>query len=181
MVILASASPRRFELLKTVFDDFEVRPTDADEIVIENRPSATVIANAKKKALAVKASKDDIVIAADTVVYMDGRYYLKPVSLENAAEMLGELNGRKHLVYTGVCILAKGKEYTFYDKSSVYFKKLTEKDILKYCADKCPVGKAGAYGIQDNFVVKKYSGSYTNIVGLPMEKLLDKLAYLKLV
>lgn len=175
MIILASASPRRVELLGGVFDSFEIRPSDAEEKVLPSRPSATVMLNAKAKAEAVRAERSDTVIAADTVVYMDGEYYLKPATLAEAARMLKKLSGRKHNVYTGVCIKTGGQTHLFYDKSAVYFKKLTDDDIANYCSDKKPIGKAGAYGIQDNFVVKKYSGSYTNIVGLPMEMLLDKL------
>ena len=86
-----------------------------------------------------------------------------------------ELNGKKHFVYTGVAICCKGKIYTFYDKSAVYFKKLNDVDISDYVDGGSPMDKAGAYGIQDEEVVESYRGSYTNIVGLPMEKLKERL------
>ncbi len=181
MIILASASPRRRELIKSIFNSYVVRPAGCDEITIKNRPRKTVEANALSKALAVKAEKSDTVISADTIVYMKGKFYLKPSSIDEAKHMLAELSGKKHYVYTGVCILNSEMKKVFSVRSSVVFKKLTDTDIDAYCADGSPMGKAGAYGIQDNFVVKKYYGSYSNIVGLPMEKLLKVVTALRLV
>lgn len=181
MIILASGSPRRKELLKLIFPEYEVRVSDADEVAYPMRPSATVIANAKAKAATVAATPSDIVIAADTLVYMDKMYYLKPTSVKNAHDMLTELSGRTHTVYSGVCILAGGKAHTFCTTSKVKFKRLTSEEIDAYIATGSPMDKAGAYGIQDSNIVKSYSGSYYNIMGLPVEELKRRLAALSLI
>ncbi|MDE6613993.1 MAG: Maf family protein, partial [Clostridia bacterium] len=117
----------------------------------------------------------DLIISADTIVYKNGQIFGKPKDRAQAIDYLNRLNGAKHFVYTGVAICYKGKITTFYDKSAVYFKKLTEREIKDYVDGGSPMDKAGAYGIQDKEVVESFCGSYTNIVGLPMEKLKDKL------
>ncbi|MDE5616885.1 MAG: Maf family protein, partial [Clostridia bacterium] len=119
--------------------------------------------------------KDCLKISAYTVVYKDGKIYGKPKDRAQAIEYLNELNGDKHLVYSGVAIYFNGKVYSFYDRSAVLFKRLSEKEIADYVDGGSPMDKAGAYGIQDDEVVAGYRGSYTNIVGLPMEKLKEKL------
>ena len=116
-----------------------------------------------------------MIISADTIVYKDGKIYGKPKDKSQAKEFLRELNGDKHLVYTGVAIYFNGKIYSFFDRSAVLFNRLSEEDIEEYVNGGSPMDKAGAYGIQDEEVVAAYKGSYTNIVGLPMEKLRDKL------
>ena len=175
-IILASNSPRRKELLGELFESFEVLPQDVEEKHNYSRPDLIVkhLAKIKLGNLPVER-KDDLIISADTVVYKSGRIYGKPKDRAQAIDYLKSLSGEKHFVYTGVAICHKGKTTTFYDKSTVYFKKLTDKEIADYVDGGSPMDKAGAYGIQDKDVVESYCGSYTNIVGLPMEKLKDKL------
>lgn len=111
------------------------------------------------------------VIGADTVVARKNKIYGKPLTRDKAIEMIGELNGKWHSVYTGVTVLALGVYKTFCVKSRVKFKSLSKAEIEKYVDECQPLDKAGAYGIQDKRIVEKYKGSYTNIVGLPKEKL----------
>ncbi|NCA66695.1 MAG: septum formation protein Maf [Clostridia bacterium] len=176
-IILASASPRRKELLKGLVDSFEIVVTDVAEESRFNAPHKKVMEIAFIKANAVNIKQGELIIAADTTVYLDGVYYGKPHNEANAFAMLQKLTGRTHTVYTGVCLATIGKSCLFYEKSSVTFKKLTDCEILEYIREKQPFDKAGAYGIQDERLVKSYKGSYTNIVGLPMEKLEDALAH----
>ncbi len=165
-------------MLSEIVKDFVVCPTNAPEIEDGFKPSAVVMKNAKAKA--TQCRQEGIVIGADTVVYMDGRFFLKPKSRDDAFQMLKRLSGRTHFVYTGVCVKANGLEETFYVKSGVKLKRLSDEQILAYIQNNNPLDKAGAYGIQDEVVVQSFSGSYTNIVGLPMEKLafvLKKFVY----
>lgn len=125
---------------------------------------------------AVVAKCSDIaVIGADTVVARKNKIYGKPYTRDKAIEMIGELNGKWHSVYTGVTVLALGAYKTFCVRSRVKFKSLDEEEIKRYVDECQPFDKAGAYGIQDKRIVEKYKGSYTNIVGLPKEKLAEVL------
>lgn len=178
MIVLQSASPRRRELLHKITDDFRVESVPATECVIAGRPAATVMKNAKAKALAVKRSGGETVVGADTVVYLAGRFFLKPKTAEEAFEMLKTLSGKWHSVYTGVCVVGGDKTVCFYDKSKVKLKKLTDEEINAYVKTKNPMDKAGAYGIQDGVTVEKFTGSFDNVMGLPTEKLSAVLAEL---
>lgn len=169
VVVLASSSPRRKELLHNLLDDFIILPNDAPEIKGGAKPSKVVMTNALNKAMAYQG--EGLVISADTIVYMDKRFYLKPKSKQEAFDMLKNLSGRTHYVYTGVCLIQGDKTALFYEKSEVKLKKLSDNDIWYYIESQNPLDKAGAYGIQDNFVVDTYKGSYSNIMGLPLEKL----------
>lgn len=173
-VVLASASPRRLELLSAVTDDIVVSPSDVDESkVTAASPRALVKRLSRCKAQSVASrgdNSDKIVIGADTVVYR-GKTYGKPRNRAEAIEMLSELNGKRHYVFTGVTVVSDGKVRTFAVRSTVRFKKLTAEQIERYVDEHNPYDKAGAYAIQENVVVESYAGSYTNIVGLPMEKL----------
>lgn len=171
MLILQSASPRRKELLHKITDDFKVESVPANECVIPSRPAATVMKNAREKALAIKPENGQTVVGADTVVYLAGRFFLKPKNVEEAFEMLKTLSGKWHSVYTGVCLATNGKVVCFYDKSAVKLKKMTDDEIKRYVETKNPLDKAGAYGIQDGVTVEKYTGSFDNVMGLPTEKL----------
>ena len=124
---------------------------------------------------AVVREKDVLVISSDTLVYRAGKYYGKPRNKEDACQMLRELSGVRHFVYTGVCLRIGDKEECFYDKASVCFRRLSEQEIRAYVEEFSPLDKAGAYGIQDGVVVKSYSGSFDTIMGLPTEKLGQKL------
>ena len=155
---------------------FEVVPADVDESGVQiKNPVALTKRLSALKANAVEAD-GATVIGADTVVVFRGRIYGKPHTKQRAVDMLFKLSGHWHTVCTGVTV-KKGKEsVTFAVKSYVKFRRLTEEDILSYVEETDPVDKAGAYGIQDGRVVQKYRGSYTNIVGLPKEKLAKTLA-----
>ena len=175
-VVLASASPRRREILTDMGVEFEILPSDIDE----SRISAANPRMLTKRLAAAKADAVDAVgatvIGADTVVVLHGRVYGKPHTSENAVRMLGELCGRWHTVYTGVCVKCGDEKVIFSVRSRVKLKALRKDEIVRYVADANPLDKAGAYGIQDGRVVEKYRGSYTNIVGLPKEKLASTLA-----
>ncbi len=176
-VILASSSPRRKEILDEMGVKYEVIPADIDESEIKSRlPFLLVkkLADAKAEHIACE-HREDTVIAADTIVVLDGKVYGKPHDRARAFEMIKSLNGRTHIVYTGVCVTCKGQKKVFCVKSLVTFKRLTDEQIYAYIDDCKPFDKAGAYGIQDKRIVKKYSGSYSNIMGLPKEKLGDTL------
>lgn len=176
-VILASSSPRRMEILADMGVKYEVIPANIDESEIKSRfPFLLVEKLAKAKAEHIACEhRSDTVIAADTIVVLDGKVYGKPHDRARAFEMIKSLNGRTHIVYTGVCVTCKGQKKVFCVKSLVTFKRLTDEQIYAYIDDCKPFDKAGAYGIQDKRIVKKYSGSYSNMMGLPKEKLGDIL------
>jgi septum formation protein len=180
--ILASASPRRKELLKQIGIEYDVIVSDCDESYEENlQPYDVVKELAKRKAKAVYESLTDVteetmIIAADTVVAHNGKILGKPKDRVDAKKMLSELSGDKHTVYTGVALLnAKTGEYkaAFYEKADVFFRKLTYKEIEAYINTGEPMDKAGAYGIQGKgaILVDKIEGDYFTIVGLPLTKL----------
>lgn len=171
-LVLASASPRRRELLGGAGYVFDVIPADVDENAIKaKKPRSLVKRLASAKARAVYDNVGNaVVIGADTVVYRR-KTYGKPVDCADAKRMLKELNGKTHAVYTGVCILSENGEQCFAVRSLVRFKKMTDGEIKRYVEECKPLDKAGAYGIQDKQVVGGYRGSYSNIVGLPVEKL----------
>ena len=172
-VILASASPRRKELLQEIIKDFDILPSDFDESSVNAYlpPRKLVKELAKGKALAVweKVDKDAVVIGSDTVVALGNTVLGKPKTEEEARAMLTALSGKKHAVYTGVCVIARGKVKTRASKTAVYFNQLTPSFIEEYIKSGSPMDKAGAYGIQDGGLVKKIRGSYTGVVGLPVE------------
>lgn len=176
-VILASGSPRRRQLLGEIFDSFEVLPQSVEEKcnLTKGHAVCQYLAKIKLGDLPIEFP-DALIISADTIVYMDGKIYGKPRDSQEAKEFLDELSAKWHTVYTGVAICYGGKISTFYDKSRVKFKTLDESDKRKYIATGSPMDKAGGYGIQDKEVVERYVGSYTNIVGLPMEKLKEQLS-----
>ncbi len=171
-IILASASPRRKELLSTAGIEFEICVKDVDETIPEGTPPADAAEmTATKKALATAAEhKNDIVIGADTIVVAGGKILGKPHSKEEAIDMLTMLSGREHTVITGVCIACDGKTEVFHKESKVRFYPLTDKEIADYVATGEPMDKAGAYGIQGkgSVLVEGIEGDYFNIVGLPV-------------
>lgn len=171
-VLLASASPRRRELLKKIFNEFDAATYPADENYKGATPEATVKEIALRKLAAVPdPERYDIVIASDTLVYADGKYYGKPHDEEEAGAMLAELSGRAHEVYSAVAVNYRGKVAVAVDSTKVVFRDLTEDDIACYVNDYECLDKAGAYAIQDGVTVERYVGSYDNVVGLPTEKL----------
>lgn len=168
-LILASASPRRQELLAQMGFDFEVFVPQVDE-QLPGEPVDVVQALARRKAQAAAAvHPDGLILAADTLVYANGQTLGKPENLEEAAGMLRLLSGSWHEVFTGVCLMKAGKEQTAYAKTRVLFSPLTAADIIAYCQSGEPMGKAGAYAIQGlgGQFIEEIAGSYANVVGLP--------------
>ena len=170
-IILASASPRRKELLTTAGVEFEVLVSDADETIPEGTaPKDAAMMTAEKKALAVaEKCTDCVVIGADTIVVLDGRILGKPKDEADAAAMLRFLSGREHEVITGVCLTDGTKTKKFAQVSKVKFYELTDDEIAAYVATKECNDKAGSYGIQGKgcVLVEGIEGDYFNIVGLP--------------
>lgn len=173
-IVLASGSPRRKSLLLDMGIEAEVLVPDVDEkSVLESNPKRLVIKEALLKNRGARSQFDcdgKVVVSADTIVYR-GKEYTKPRDLQNAVEILSELCGKWHSVYTGVVVCHEGKEIAFAVRSLVRLKNLTKKEIESYVNTFKPLDKAGAYAIQENTVVDRWIGSYTNIVGLPTEKL----------
>ena len=178
-IILASASPRRKELLTLAGVDFTVKVADVDEIIPENAsPDEVVMSLALQKAQAVaKDNSDCIVIGSDTVVALDGTILGKPRDEENAKQMLSALSGRSHTVYTGVAIISGEKVKNFCEATEVVFNELSAEEIADYVATKEPMDKAGAYGIQGKgcVLVEKIIGDYFNVVGLPVSRVYKEL------
>lgn len=179
-IILASKSPRRQELLRLMDVDFRIVLKDVDESYPDTlTPEEIAVYIAEKKAKAFDESvEDEIVLTADTIVSIDGHILGKPESTAHAAEMLHMLSGKVHKVITGVCILYKHKYNLFHDVSEVFFRKLTADEINFYVEKYQPLDKAGAYGIQEWIGltgIERINGSYTNVVGLPTEKLYQQL------
>ncbi|MGY8762290.1 MAG: Maf family protein, partial [Nitrospinaceae bacterium] len=168
-VILASQSPRRVELLKTIIKNFQVIPSNIDETCKSNlSPEENAVFLSRKKAAWV--SKDhphSLVIGADTLVVLENKIIGKPVDTEDACQILHRLSGREHKVITGVAII-HSKTISSFSISRVRIKHLTQSEIISYVDSGEPMGKAGAYAIQGqgSFLVESYEGSYSNIVGL---------------
>ena len=180
-LILASASPRRAELLRQMGLVFRVMPSAAPE-VHHHELTAIEIAqvNAYRKARAVaKRFPDALVLGADTLVYLDTVLFGKPATLEQAHAMLGQLQGRTHCVVTALCLLhlREHRQSLFTDTTAVTFHSLDAATIRRYFARVNPLDKAGAYAIQEegDMIVEKISGSYNNVVGLPVERLREQL------
>ena len=178
-IILASASPRRRELLETAGVDFEILVSQADESVPDGtQPEAAAVMTAEKKARAVKAlHPDGTVIGADTVVVSEGEIMGKPADRQDAVRMLSRLSGKVHTVVTGVCILGKDKEISFAQSTKVEFYPLSDGEIEAYVDSGEPMDKAGAYGIQGGAgeFVSHIAGDYFNVIGLPMKRLSEML------
>nr|WP_121271319.1 Maf family protein [Pedobacter schmidteae] len=179
-IILASKSPRRHELMQLMELDFKVILKDVDETYPEGLlPADIAIYIAEKKAAAFEQERtDSLVITADTIVAFNNEILGKPDDAHDAAGMLARLSGTNHQVYTGVSLAHGTKIYSFYDVTEVFFNTLTTEQIDHYIKNYNPLDKAGAYGIQDwiGFIaVEKIIGSYTNVMGLPTEKLYNAL------
>lgn len=179
-IILASKSPRRQELLKLMDIDFRVVLKEVDESYPDGlTPAEIAVYIASKKAEAFDEEvNDEIVLTADTIVAIDSLILGKPESREHAIEMLQRLSGKVHEVYTGVCLFYKGQYNKFYDRSEVFFRQLTDEEIISYVDEYEPYDKAGSYGIQQRIGligIERINGSYTNVVGLPTEKVYQQL------
>jgi septum formation protein len=178
-LILASASPRRREMLELFGLNFEVMPVEVDEKVLAGEDAGAFvrrISRSKAKAAAQKA-KEGFVLAADTVVVIDGRILGKPRDAAEAREMLELLSGRTHQVFTGFCLFEVPGGARFEDVActDVTIRKLTSDEIAGYISSGEPFDKAGGYAIQGlgAFMVRSISGSYANVVGLPLCEVLE--------
>ena len=179
MLILASASPRRKELLKLTGLEFKIIPSSCEEIVpIGFTPKETVEYLSRIKALDLKNCYDTI-IGSDTVVSIDGEILGKPTSKENAREILKKLSGRTHSVFTGVTIIKGNEIETFSVETKVVFYELSEKDIENYLKNDEYKDKAGAYAIQGKgmLFVKEIIGDYSSVVGLPVGEVYRRLKW----
>jgi septum formation protein len=180
-LILASASPRRAELLRQLGVEFEVVTSDVPEIHHDQLTALEVSQiNAYRKARAVaKKLPDSLVLGADTLVHLDNRLFGKPASLEDAYRMLEELQGRTHHVVTAICLmhLREHRQRISSEQTAVTFRPLEAPRIRRYLNQVNPLDKAGGYAIQEHgdLIIESISGSYTNVVGLPLERLTAEL------
>ena len=180
-LILASASPRRAELLRQLSLEFKVVPATVTEVHHEQMTARELSqVNAYRKARVVaKKFPDALVLGADTLVYLEAMLFGKPATLEEAFQMLDQLQGRTHEVVTGICLLhlRNHRQAVFAETTLVTFHPLDEGSIQRYLSAVDPLDKAGAYAIQEqgDMIVEKIAGSYTNVVGLPLERLAVEL------
>ena len=170
-LILASASPRRQELLKLFGIPFTVRVADIDETMDFSRPAYDEVARVSRlKALAIPRNADDVVVAADTIVVCQGKILGTPRDEADAAATLRLLSGRDHQVMTGCTVLAGEKIHSFTEVTDLHFRELSEKEIARYVASGEPMDKAGSYGIQGGAALfcTHMVGDYYNVMGLPV-------------
>ncbi|MDR0976909.1 MAG: Maf-like protein [Prevotellaceae bacterium] len=177
-LILASGSPRRRELMSGLGFPYEVRTLpDVDETYPDTLQGADIplyIAREKADAYTSQMSEEDLVITADTIVWLDGHVLGKPHDDEEARQMLRALSGRTHEVFTGVCLTTRHWQRTFSARTEVRFTPLSEEEIAYYVEHYRPLDKAGAYGVQEwiGYIGVDYiAGSYYNIMGLPVQQL----------
>ena len=181
-LILGSASPRRQELLKSLGFEFLNKPLKVDESVwpknLEAQEIPIFLAELKADAYEAELKDDELLITADTVVWCEGKVFNKPENFAAGKNMLEELSGKMHEVFTAVCLKSANKQTTFYDVSKVYFKKLKTEEIEYYLTNFSPYDKAGGYGVQDwiGYIgIDKIEGSFYNVMGLPVKKLYEEL------
>lgn len=185
-LILASASPRRKELLTQIGAEFEIIPAVGEEVIVSAKPKQAVLDLSRQKAEEVarkfyQEAGNIVILAADTIVAFDGEILGKPKDPEDAKRMLGMLSGREHSVFTGVTMVVKSsgseKIISLYEETKVFMYPMTEKQIQAYIETGEPMDKAGAYGIQGKCAVyiEKIVGDYNNVVGLPVAAIFQKL------
>ncbi len=181
-IILASASPRRQQLLREMGCEFHVETASVPELHTEDLTARELaLVNAYRKARVIaKSNPDYLVIGADTLVFLGSRLFGKPESRAEAIRMIGELQGVTHQVVTGVCLLhlRTHRQVSFAQTTSVTFRPLDRAAIEHYLGKIDPFDKAGAYAIQESgdLIVERIEGSYTNVVGFPMERIREVLA-----
>jgi len=183
-IILASGSPRRRELMAMLGINFTVMTKPTDEVYPDGTPTDKVsefLAKLKAEAFLEESLSDTnlIVIAADTTVVIDDEILGKPKDRADAIAMLQKLSGKRHTVYTGVCILKEGQFHSFTAQTDVWFRKMAEEEIVFYVDNYKPFDKAGAYAVQEWIgaaAISRMEGSYYNVVGLPTQMLYVKLA-----
>lgn len=181
-IVLCSNSPRRKELLKGLGLNFQTRIIDGiDESYDKSLPGediAKMISEKKAESYKATMSSDELIIAADTIVYVDGEVLGKPQNKIDAARMLKMISGKCHDVITGVCLLTSNKRISFSVKTKVSFAQITDDEISFYIENYKPYDKAGAYGIQEwiGYIgVDSIQGSYFNVMGLPVQRLYSEL------
>jgi septum formation protein len=173
MLILASASPRRRELLSAAGIEYHAQAPEIEErLLAGEEPLQFVQRLAREKAAAIYAKEDDIVLAADTVVCLEGQVFGKPLDPTDAVRMLRRLAGRAHWVYTGFCLRSARRQIVDVAGTEVFFDELTDREILSYVETGEPLDKAGAYAIQGlaSKFVREIRGCYQNVVGLPVSR-----------
>lgn len=183
-VILASGSPRRKELMQMLGIDFTVQTKPTDEIYPDGTPADKVseyLAKLKAEAFIEESLSDSkkIIISADTTVVIDNEILGKPTNKADAIAMLQKLSGKRHTVYSGVCILKDGQYHTFTAHTDVWFREMGQKEIEYYVEKYKPYDKAGAYAVQEWIgaaAISRMEGSYYNVVGLPTQMLYVKLS-----
>jgi septum formation protein len=184
-IILASKSPRRQYLLKELGLNFEVHTKDVDESFPDDLKAEEIplyLCQKKADAFDEELTDNTIVITADTIVWIDGQVLNKPENYEDAVRMLKMLSGKKHQVYTGVCLKSKNTTKSFYAQTDVYFKTLSQEEIDYYITNFNPYDKAGAYGAQEwigYIAVEKIEGTYFNVMGLPVREVYEALLNFK--
>jgi septum formation protein len=180
-LILASQSPRRREILEKYSIELEICKSESEEVIrTDEKPEQIAMGLAFQKAYEVANKyEEDIVLGADTIVVLNEEVLGKPKNYEDAKLMLNKLSGKKHSVITGFCLinLSTGKKHVDYVETEVYFKDLTDAKIQRYLETKEYADKAGSYGIQGlgELLVERINGSYSNVVGLPIEKIAEVL------
>lgn len=182
-IVLASASPRRKEILEQIGIGFDIIPSTCDEVITKDVPKDIVEELAQQKAYEVfkKLDNPDIVIGADTIVVLNDTIMGKPKDEKDAFDMLGRLQDNTHIVYTGVCVLIKEnnaiRKLIFSEATKVSMYPMSEEQILDYIATKEPMDKAGAYAVQGKsaIYIKKIDGDYNNVVGLPIARLYNEM------
>jgi len=177
LIILASQSPRRKELLKMCGYEFEVKPAEADETLPEGITPGEAVCHLSRIKAEAADDGENIIIGSDTVVASEGEILGKPHSDEDAFSMLKKLSGKVHSVFTGVTLIKKKEKITFFEETKVEFYPLSDEEIKDYIKTGEPKDKAGAYGIQGygGLLVKGISGDFNNVVGLPVARLSREL------
>jgi len=180
-IILASGSPRRQYFLKELGLDFEIRLKEVDEVyptTLKGNQITDFLSKLKAKPFKKELKENDILITADTIVWLENKAIGKPKDLEHAKEMLSNLSGKTHEVISSICITTKSKQITINDSTLVKMKKLSKQEIDYYINNFSPLDKAGSYGIQEWFgyiAIEKIEGSYFNVMGFPTHKFYQEI------